>query len=369
MGHNSQRICIITQPLWKTGVVRLSNLIRILKYFTDDLYIITGNEGKQAYEDQRGITGYSINYKRDPFTYVPLQLKAALQLIKLRNRYDLFIFFMSEGLIIPVITAKILRKKVVLMLAASLPKRIESQAHAPLRMRIDKEFELINYLIADRLILYSHRLIDEWNLENYKNKIFLSRHHIINPEEFFCTNKLGKREDIVGYIGRLDQDKGILNLLEAIKILKQDQRIKFLIGGDGDLKNGLLDYISINKLENKVTYFGWISHGELPIYLNKIKMLVLPSYTEGLPSIMLEAMACETLVLATPVGAIPDYLIDGTTGFIMKDNSPRCIADSIVRALKHPDKERIASNARARIINEFTLDSALYKWSEIMEKI
>lgn len=367
------KICIITSPRGNAGVVPLSNLIKILSNFTNDLYIITGNEGELAYKDQRGITGYSIHYKSKNlliskiFCYFLLQLKIALKLVKMRNKYDLFIFFMAEGLTIPILILKLLRKEIILNLAASSPMMIGSHAHIPLIKRIDRQLEFINYFIADKLILYSPRLIDEWNFENCANKIVFASEHLINSEEFYCRKKLSHRDNIVGYIGRLSEEKGILNLIEAIKILRINENIRFIIGGDGPLKDLILESISVNKLEDRVKYVGWISHSELPIYLNRIKLLVLPSYTEGLPNIMLEAMACETLVLATPVGAIPDYLADGTNGFIMKDNSSNCIADGIAHALNHPDKELIASNARDLIIHEFTLDSAICKWKKIIE--
>ena len=275
---------------------------------------------------------------------------------------------MAEGLTIPIGILKLFGKETILNLAASSPMMIGSHAYIPLIKRIERQLESINYFIADKIILYSTRLVSEWKLENYADKILFASEHLINSEEFCCSMKLGHRDTIVGYIGRLSEEKGILNLIGAIEILRISEEINFIIGGDGPLKNQLLEYISANKLGDRVKYVGWISHSELPNYLNRIKLLVLPSYTEGLPNIMLEAMACETLVLATPVGAIPDYLADGTNGFIMKDNSPNCIADSIGHALNHPDKELIASNARDLIIHEFTLDSAICKWRKIVEK-
>jgi glycosyltransferase involved in cell wall biosynthesis len=67
---------------------------------------------------------------------------------------------------------------------------------------------------------------------------------------------------------------------------------------------------------------GWISHDDLPNYLNRFWLLVLPSYTERFPGIMLEAMSCGTPVLATPVGVIPDVIIGEKTGFIMENSTP-----------------------------------------------
>jgi glycosyltransferase involved in cell wall biosynthesis len=114
---------------------------------------------------------------------------------------------------------------------------------------------------------------------------------------------------------------------------------------------------------------GWISHDDLPTYLNQLRLLVLPSYTEGLPNIMLEAMACGTPVLATPVGAIPDVIIDGKTGFIMENNSPECIAENVTRALNSPDLERIAENGRRFVEENFSFEKTVENWKGILQNI
>ena len=103
----------------------------------------------------------------------------------------------------------------------------------------------------------------------------------------------------------------------------------------------------------------WIPHDELPRYLNELRLFVLPSYTEGLPHTLLEAMACGTPVLATPVGAIPDVIKDEETGFIMENNSPACIAENIVRALAHPNINEIIKNAHTLIEENYNYQAAV----------
>jgi glycosyltransferase involved in cell wall biosynthesis len=84
---------------------------------------------------------------------------------------------------------------------------------------------------------------------------------------------------------------------------------------------------------------------------------------------MLEAMACGTPVLATPVGAVPDVIVDGKTGFIMENNSPECIAENVMRALEHPDLEGVAQRARALVEREYTFERAVERWKSILEEV
>ena len=84
---------------------------------------------------------------------------------------------------------------------------------------------------------------------------------------------------------------------------------------------------------------------------------------------MLEAMACGTPVLATPVGAIPDVIIDGKTGFIMENNSPECIAANVVRALSSPDLERIAENGRRFVEGNYTFERVIARWKEVLDQV
>ena len=79
-------------------------------------------------------------------------------------------------------------------------------------------------------------------------------------------------------------------------------------------------------------------------------------------------MGCGTPVLATPVGGIPDVIKDEETGFIMKDKSPECIAENIIKALKHPNIEEIVKNARKQIEGEYTYGAAVERYRKILER-
>ena len=126
-----------------------------------------------------------------------------------------------------------------------------------------------------------------------------------------------------------------------------------------------------NELMNKGAYdrVELTGHNELPDNLNELKLLVFPSYSEGLPNIVSESMACGTIVLATPVGGVPDLINDGETGFIIEDNTPECIAENVIKALNYPDLDRIVKNARKLIEDEYTYEAAVERYRNILGNI
>jgi len=228
----------------------------------------------------------------------------------------------------------------------------------------------INFTLSDKIILYSEHLIDEWKLQEYRSKIFVSPRHILDLDRFKMQIPLSGRNDLVGWIGRFGTEKGLLEFAEAIpEILERTEGIKFLVAGDGQLRGRIEEYLDKQNLKDKVRLTGWIPHDHVSDYLNDLKLLVLPSYTEGLPNIVLEAMACGTPVLATPVGAIPDVIRDSETGFIMENNSPECIAQNVVRALNHSNLEHIAKNARAFVENEYTHEKAVERYRKVLRSV
>ncbi len=192
----------------------------------------------------------------------------------------------------------------------------------------------------------------------------------IDTSLFKITRPLTQRPKRVGFIGRLSEEKGVLNLIKAVPlVLDRDNNIEFTIIGDGPQNKEIRELVARDHLANRVKTTGWLPHAELPEKLNEMRLLILPSFTEGLPTIALEAMACGTPVLATPVGGVPELIKDGETGFIMADNSPQTIAQGIIRALSYPGPEEIARNARSLIDEEYTYEATVERFKKLFARL
>ena len=371
MSTKKANIGILTFPISKAGSITTLNLVDIVYSLSNNLYLITGNDGYTFFKEDKRVHTYGIVHKSGKNTitrvmkYIYTQLKIAHILFKLRKKVELYIFSTGgEGLILPMLTVKLLNKKVILA-----PADYTTGIMKDIPSKVLKNLININRFLADRIIIYTENVIKEFNLEKYKNKIYIAHKHFINFDNFRIKNGFYERDNLVGYIGRLSEEKGILNFIKAIpEVTKEKEDLKFLIGGDGQLRDEIRKYLDGKNLNNNVKLTGWISHDELPDYLNKLKLIVVPSYTETGPLIMLEAISCGTPVLATSVGSVPIVIKDGETGFILENNSPVCIAENVIRALEHPNIEEIVKNARKLVENEFTYEAAVERYSKIFER-
>ncbi len=223
------------------------------------------------------------------------------------------------------------------------------------------------FSLSDRIMVESVGVVEFLGMKKYSPKLITNGARYIDQNCFQIKKGLRERKNLIGYIGRLSEEKGIMNFIEAIPlILEKQDNLRFFIGGNGPLYTQIKDELNNNKIAQKVEIPGWISHDKVADYLNELKLLILPSYSEGLPTGVLEAMACGTPVLATPVGGVPDVIKDGETGFIMGNNTAECIARNVIRALNHPNLERIIKDAHTIIEREYTLDAALKRYRKIL---
>ncbi len=379
----SRRVCLVSFPMPSAPVVKvlLASLIEILEPSCDPLYVITANIPKEKFSGSKVkfVDVKTSMHFRDSihprwwstilqfFKIITIQVKMCLALVRISRRFDIGVFWIGVVHQLPLVllARKILRKRVIII-ETGPGLRIYSRDFAPL----SHAFRLLlraNYFLASLIIVQSKSTVDFLGLTRYDKKLVTSGARHVETELFRLTRKLNSRDNLIGYIGRLDIAKGVMQLVDAIPmVLEAHDDVKFLIGGSGSIYQRIEQQMEDSDLHHNVKLTGWIPHDELPHYLNELKLLVLPSYSEGLPTIILEAMACGTPVLATPVGAVPDVIKDGETGFIMENNSPECIAQNILRALNHGELEQITRQARSLVEKEYTYEQAVTRYEEIL---
>ena len=170
---------------------------------------------------------------------------------------------------------------------------------------------------------------------------------ILGPNSRILKNRLGKVVDDVYLItaSRLVEKNGVSDVIEALPRLPA--KVKFLVLGSGALEKQLRDLAAHLNVLDRVKFIGFVEHKDLPKYLKISDIFIRPSLSEGLGNSFIEAMAAGIPVIGTPVGGIPDFVIDGKTGFYARLKSPKSIAE-VVQNIMYNSRLRqdVVANAR-----------------------
>jgi len=191
-----------------------------------------------------------------------------------------------------------------------------------------------------------------------KDKIQLIPALYIDLEIFRPVN-LKKEYDLI-FIGRLEKNKGLDLFLECVR----KTGLKAVIVGDGPLKDYCESIIENWKLRDRVLLYGWAKDSrEIAELMNKSMILVAPSYNEGGPRVVAEAMACGVPVLATPVGIVPDLLKNGLGGEVIVWDSED-IARKAKSLLNDPSRYIKYSNEAIKLAAQFDRKTTIKNYAE-----
>jgi glycosyltransferase involved in cell wall biosynthesis len=163
-----------------------------------------------------------------------------------------------------------------------------------------------------------------------------------------------KANPTVLFMGRVGDRKGIFDLVEAWPaVLQRVPHARLRVGGDGDL-DGLRARLSALGIQESVEVMGWVSGDDRLGAYAESDVYCLPSYAEGLPVSVLEAMASGLAVVGTDVDGFPDAIVEGETGFMMKPGDRTTLADRLARLLEDTElRDRLGANGRARVEQVF----------------
>ena len=172
------------------------------------------------------------------------------------------------------------------------------------------------------------------------------------------------------FVGWLVKEKGIYDLLEALNKLKDNYKFSVTFIGDGSEKKLLENRISYYNLQKSVTLVGWQMHSMLKNYYAKADIFVLPSWVEGLPNSMIEAMACGLPVVVTDVGNVRSVLLDNFNGKLVKPNNVDELINGFVDLFESFETRKyLGNNAHRDMLLNYSSTHSIQKLISILQKM
>ncbi len=171
--------------------------------------------------------------------------------------------------------------------------------------------------------------------------------------------KLGFSVDkrIVLFVGRLVREKGVYELLNAFSHIcgKYPETVLVFVG-TGREKNNLLELAERKGLQERIIFAGEKPHAELVLWYTASEVVVLLSYNEGVPNVLKEAMSCCRPVIAAVTGGIPELVIDGKSGILVKPGSVAEPVEALVKLLGNPELEENMGMYARQVLRQRNLD-------------
>lgn len=204
-------------------------------------------------------------------------------------------------------------------------------------------------------------------------------HNSIRTERFSGTPDTAFRKNlenmfrepprfILGNAGRLSPEKGFDVLIEALSLLvKRDLSVGLVIFGEGFLLDSLRKRAENLGVSDSVVFAGFTD--ELDRFMPNFDVFVQSSHTEGLPNVLLEAMAGRTAVVATEVGGTAEVVEDGKTGLLVPPADPGAIADSVQKILADPQRRTLMEKfGRERVGKYFTFEAQAEAYENLVRR-
>ena len=362
-------------------------LLDILKPLFNELYVTTSND----YFFRLFLLRKNSRYKllcfclpHDKLTrFLLIHIMYLMSFFKTAKKVDIIILSQTADYpLLVILLGKITGKKIIDFVGGSriFLSQVVLHSRTTLLRKIASIYGILSLKIAsrmvERIVLISSSLINNYPFNKFKNKVHVAWNFPSSKfyDEFRVKKRYDERGMVVGYVGKFTRAKGVYDFALAMKnIIKDIPEMKVVFVGD--YQNSEPPYLG-SKIKgmfkgcNNVIFTGLIHHEKVAEYFNEMRILVLPSYSEGIPHVVLEAMACGTPVLVTPVGALPDVIRDGETGFLLNSNDPEHITDRIVELLGKPELlEKVSLNAYNYVRENFSYEKTLEAWRKILEQL
>ncbi|HWU65379.1 MAG TPA: glycosyltransferase [Methylophilus sp.] len=173
-------------------------------------------------------------------------------------------------------------------------------------------------------------------------------------------------------VGRLCEQKGQLLLVEAVALLAaRGKKVELVLAGDGEMRTEIESQIHKHQLGGQITITGWITSAQVREYMQHSSAMILPSFAEGLPVVVMEAMALKRPVLTTYVAGIPELVVHGKTGWLFPAGDVQGLADVIEEFMATPVAELSAMGEQgyARVVARHAVDTEVQKLLHLFQAL
>lgn len=283
------------------------------------------------------------------------------------KKCDVFRVFHISGTLPAIITKCLFRKKYITTYGY-LWLQTRSREKPSLWRRVEYPFgkiiEFLGLKKAERVIVtvettrdYVKVYVDGNKIEKIPNSV---------DTELFKPMKTrrSKRKEVI-FIGRLNKIKNLHNLIDAFSGIGSS--VELILVGYGEEKGALERHAK--EVGTNLVFRGVVPREQIPIELNKSDVFILPSFSEGHPKVLLEAMSCGLPCIVSDIPSLREIVKDGFNGFLCKTNS-ESIRNCIKRVLNDPDvAKRVGENAREFIKNNFSADVLIEEEIKLLKEV
>jgi L-malate glycosyltransferase len=247
-----------------------------------------------------------------------------------------------------------------------------STLHGWIKRRKRSEF----YINIDQFILRWFNMVIavsrdiEHNAKNKKLKKIFMLHNAIDTTKWRKPQNVSKDPKspfIIGFIGRISKEKGPFDFISvAAKVLEHDTDCEFMVAGDGPEEGAMKDMVKTLGIHNKVHFLGHLNETMLYDLYQMLDMLLMTSYTEGLPMTVLEACAMSVPVVATNVGGIGEIITHNYNGILSDAGDIDYLAKSVLAIKRNKElAEKIGGNGRIIVEKKFSFETWIKRIEEL----
>ncbi|KZX48311.1 glycosyltransferase family 4 protein [Haloarcula sp. K1] len=370
-----QSVCVVTHPLAAAGENATRSLLDILSAVTSVALVTADLPADSEIRDRHELV--ELTRKGAGDSVVTAAVRFLLNQLRMcrviaDRDEDVVLFFGATSYLLPIIAARLLGKTVLVEPRGDVPLTLrlnwEQQLPDPVAAGLAgavRALERAGFAAAHGVITYTPEMARQLDLHPESPTVYPMGARYVRTDEFRVQQPYADRDRVVGFLGRLDEEKGIRELASVAAELPGDVTFRFI--GDGDLREWLETELASEIERGAVELTGWVDHDDVPDQLNDLSLLVLPSQpTEGLPTTILEGLACGTPVLASPVSGVPDVVREGETGFLLDSREPAALRQTILDILDRDDLDSISENGRDRIDTEYSFEAACERYRSIL---